>query len=498
MTLTSALEHASRRKPEQIAIISGEERISYGELDRDTSALARWLLARGVHPGDRVALHWPNSTDLVVLLFACFKAGAVPVPLNVRLKASELAWILRDADVSLYFASPSVHNAARTALAGSGLDIAIHEQLPNPAEDDNSELPSIREHDLCALLYTSGTTARPKGVMHNHLSLLAGARFMNAMAGDAGDVWMATTPLVHASGLIGALLPAILECRSLVLLPVLSPTAILDGIERHRVTFTGGLPFMITMLTEEQQKRPRDVSSLKVFVSGGDAVPLAVHETFSQVFGLPVLELLAMTESCPMLWNTIHDVRPGSVGKVRSSVAVQVLTPTGEACTDGELVVQSPATFLGYWKDDVATGAALRDGWLHTGDLVRLEDDGTVWFAGRVKHIIVRGGSNVSPVEVEEVLLQHPDVFEAGVTSTPDPLYGQRVEAFVVLRIPEAITEQTLQEFARASLSDYKVPDRIWFVAEIPKGITGKVDRRAMAEWASQSDTLPQQKQARV
>jgi long-chain acyl-CoA synthetase len=429
----------------------------------------------------------------VIVMFACFKAGLIAVPLNTYFKAPEIAWIMRHAEPSLCFASPGLEGITNAALASNGLDVSLPNNLLEPSRFAPETLPPVGEDEVCALLYTSGTTARPKGVMHTHRSVLSGAQMIVSMAeAAAAGAVMLMTQLAHASGLICSLIPSVLERGPLVLLPFFNPAAALDAIQRFGVAFTGGMPVMLSMLAEEQTRQPREVGSLKHVVSGGDTLPQAVQERFAQLFRVPVLELLAMTESCPVLWNTADDMRPGSVGKVRSTVAVQVVAPDENGI--GELAVQSPATFSGYWKDEAATNAVLRDGWLYTGDLVRVDNDGYVWFAGRLKHIIVRGGSNIAPQQIEEVLMQHPLIAQAGVIGTPDPVYGQRVEAFVVVHAGGSVTEEELQTHSRTSLADYKVPERIRFVRELPRTFTGKLDRRALGELGSSESNAPLQR----
>jgi long-chain acyl-CoA synthetase len=396
---------------------------------------------------------------------------------------------MQHAEPSLCFASPDLKATTSAALASSGLDVSLHDNLLEPSCFAPETLPPVAEDEVCALLYTSGTTARPKGVIHTHRSVMSGAQMIVSMAAAEGSVGMLMTQLAHISGLIGSLIPSVLERSPLVLLPLFNPAAALDVIQRFGVTGTGAMPVMLSMLAEEQTRQPRQVDSLKLVVSAGDTLPQAVQERFEQLFRVPVLELLAMTESCPLLWNTADDMRSGSVGKVRSCVAVKVVAPDENGI--GELAVQSPATFSGYWKDEAATNAVLRDGWLYTGDLVRVDNDGYVWFAGRLKHIIVRGGSNIAPQQIEEVLMQHPLIAQAGVIGTPDPVYGQRVEAFVVVQAGGSVTEEDLRSHARTSLADYKVPEQIRFVTELPKTFTGKLDRRALAQLASSESNAP-------
>jgi long-chain acyl-CoA synthetase len=429
------------------------------------------------------------------VIFACFKAGLVAVPVNIRLKAPEVVYILQHSEASMCFSQPELAHMAQQAPC-----MPVYSALPETgSRASTTPLPQGDGAAPCAIVYTSGTTAKPKGAVHTHNSLLHCSRLMLSMIGGGGPVSMFTTQMAHLSGLGCMLLPSILDGKTIVLLPAFDPALALDFIERFGVTYTGALPAMLAFLTEEQEHRPRNISSLRVVISGGDSVPVALQDRFLSLTGVPVLELIGMTESCPIAWNTAHDLRPGSAGKPRGSVEIKLVASDGKEGNTGEMAVRSPANFSRYWRDDRATADTVRDEWLYTGDLMTRDGDGYLWFNGRLKQIIVRGGSNIAPQEVEEALLQHPAVLETGVIGMPDPLYGQSVAAFVSLRRGVSVTEGELREFARDRLADYKLPEKIWFLPDLPKGLTGKLDRRALAEIASsQPHAALQSLEARV
>ena len=230
-------------------------------------------------------------------------------------------------------------------------------------------------------------------------------------------------------------------------------------------------------------RKPRDVSSLRTVLAAGDCVPVNLQERFSAIFGVPLQEAIGMTETFPIAINPKRAIRPGSLGIPSAGVEVRIVDAAGRDLTDGEtgeMVVRCPANCIGYWNDPAATEALLRGGWLHSGDLGSRDSDGYLWFKGRKKQIIIRAGSNISPQEVEEVLDPHPAVFDVAVVGAPDPVYGELVMALVSLRKGAAPGEQELREYARRSLADYKVPERIYFLPQLPKGPTGKVDRSAL------------------
>lgn len=483
MNLGRLLHDQAVQIPHAVALHCHDRTMSYRELDESSSRLALWFIERGLKPGGRVAVHWPNSIELVQLFFGLFKAGLVVVPINLRLKSAEVAWILRHAQPALCFSQPSLAPIAQPAAAGCPGLQGILTQLPQHSPQATLSLAAVGEDQPAAILYTSGSTADPKGVVHTHRTLGAAVRFVANDLLESGDTVLTMTPMMHALGLGGAVLPGLSRGLPVVLLPVFEPAAALAAIERFRCTYTITLPALLQLLVDEQAVRPRDAGSLRTVLAGGDSVPLKLQERFAALFGLPIREAIGMSETFPIAVNPRHAVRPGSVGAPLAGVQMRIVDgaarPVGSGET-GELAVRSPANCSGYWNDPVATAQLLRGNWLHTGDLMRRDAEGYYWFRGRKKQIIVRGGSNISPQEVEEVLYGHPAVFEAGVIGAPDPTYGERVIAFVSLRNGAAPDERILRDYVRTSLADYKVPERIIFVPELPKGTTGKVERTAL------------------
>jgi long-chain acyl-CoA synthetase len=480
MTLGDILDAACDRDPASIAVVCGDAKVTREELKRTSSALASCLIEGGLTPGCRVAIHWSNSIEVVTLYFACFKAGLIAVPINIRLKAPEVAWILGHSQPSICFSQPQFNPLITQATAEALINVPLHSSLPT-LSSGLIDLPPRDANEPCAIFYTSGTTARPKGVTHSHASLAGTARLAGTLFPAPGAITMSLTQVSHMAAMT-LLLPTLLGSHTAVLLPAFDPGAALDLIERHRVDIVVGLPVLLTMMAEEQSQRPRDVSSLRACLVGGDSAPLTLHEKYRDLFSVPLYEAIGMSESVPISWNVEGDVRPGSCGKPRLGVETRIVPLQGNSSGVGELIARSPATFIHYWRDPEATAETLRDGWIHTGDLVRQDADGYLWFAGRLKQIIIRGGSNIAPQEVEEALYQHPSVLEAGVIGIPDPPWGQVVGAGVVLRENHSASEEELRDFTRVRLADYKVPERVSFLPTLPKGPTGKVDRRTLAE----------------
>ena len=311
-------------------------------------------------------------------------------------------------------------------------------------------LPVIHSNQIATILYTSGTTAQPKGVTHTHWSLSHIGKLMCSLGLDESDTLLPATQLMHIAALSCALLPGISCGGTVVLLPTFDAARFLDCIEHRRCSYFLMTPDMLRFVVEEQACRPRDVSSVRMCLAGGDTVSVTLQERFIAVFRVAVREIYGMTETLPVTCIREGEPRAGSVGRAVDGIDTRVVDLAGKPVDDGqvgELQVRSPANCVGYWDNPLASAAVFDDGWLRTGDLVRRDADGFYWFEGRVKQIIIRGGSNISPQEVEEALYHHPAVLEAGVTGTPDPVHGESVIAFVAFRDRLTASEQELKEF---------------------------------------------------
>jgi long-chain acyl-CoA synthetase len=480
------LRDSAARTPSKPAVICGDDVVTYEALDHSTDALARWLLSDGLQSGDRVAIHWCNSIEVVNLYFACFKAGLIAVPVNNRLKPAEIAYVLAHSKAKLCFSQPELAELSEE-IRGECPDLRqIYHALPLLTDIDVT-LPDVSPDRVAAVLYTSGTTARPKGVMHTHVSFRGAVELMRLVGLSETDVLLAATQMVHISALSCVLLPGIRSNATVVLLPAFDAVRSLELVERWGCTAILILPAMLRFVVEEQARNPRNVASVRACVAGGDSVPVTLQEQFRKHFGVPVREIYGMTESVPITCIPEDSLRAGSVGLALDPLDTRVADLTGNVVPDGtigELQVQSYANCVGYWDDPQATAAAFDNGWLRTGDLVRRDPDGFYWFHGRVKQIIVRGGSNISPQEVEDALYHHPAVLEAGVIGMPDPVFGEKVVAFVALRDGLAAGEQELRDLVRSRIADYKTPERIVFLPALPKGLTGKVQRRELKDLA--------------
>jgi long-chain acyl-CoA synthetase len=483
MNLSQSLRLAAKQYSGKPALISGDCVLTYGELDRTAMDLARRFLAEGLVQGDRVAVHGPNTIEVVVTMLACFHAGLVVVPVNIRFKPPEIHYVLDHSRPRLCYCDRELAGGLMAVQSEIPCLATVYTELPPGLPGPDPATPSSAGPAL--ILYTSGTTARPKGVTHTQETLMASARTMLGTGFDESTVTLVAMSMMHTSGLCASLLPTFLKGGSAVLLTRFDANKVLELVERWQCTWTLILPALMQLVATEQERRPRKLGSMRMWLCGGDSVPVSFQQRWERLAGQSITEGYAMSESMIICFNPRSANRPGSIGIPPADVEVRLLDLDGNPVADGasgEIAVRSPANFIEYWRDSEATERTLVDGWLLSGDLARFDRDGYLWFEGRKKELIIRGGSNISPQEVEEALYQHPAVREVGVVGAPDAVHGERVVAFAVSGKDLSVTENELREFARQRLADYKVPDRIIFLPVLPKGLTGKVQRRALKE----------------
>jgi|KBSMisStandDraft_5_1062788.scaffolds.fasta_scaffold18334_5 long-chain acyl-CoA synthetase len=458
-------EHAASQG-EKLAVVCGDTRLTYAQFVAKAEALAHSWLQQGLQPGDRIALHWRNGIELATCYYACFAAGLVAVPVNNRLTPEEIAYVLEHSGARAYLAQPELR--VETSIPWE-FDLSADGGAPVAGRD----LAVANPDDPALLLYTSGTTARPKGVIHTQRTLAGNAFYMDTWGLTPDDHTLLFTSMAHASGAIMLLISSLWMGATVTIVPIFDAATVLDTWVRSGATFYMGLPTLVRGLVAEQRARPRRIASGRLAICGGDTVPVPLQEEYTALFGHPLVEGFGMTEGL-MLANHPEANRPGSMGRPLGDVEIRVV--------DGEMWVRGGGIAVGYWRN-----TPFEDGWLQTGDLVEVDADGFVWFRGRKKEIIVRGGSNISPQEVEETLYRHPAVAEAGVIGEPDEYWGEVVLAYVTLREGHAASAEELVVFSRQHLAEYKCPERVLFLAGLPKGITGKVQRRALKELHTQA-----------
>ncbi len=500
MMFGQVLRMTRQRNPGKTALIVGGKQWTYAELDDLTDRVAGALFASGVRADDRVALFMPNCPELIFSYLACFKLGAIAVPLNHRYRQMEAEYALaHSGSTTLVVHADKLADAQGLPFARLGIArlFLIGEQpKPNSGfrpfatllNGDVSALPAPTFDDwqLATIMYTSGTTAKPKGVVHSHETLWNCVQIQTrAMDYTADDVQLISTSACHCAATYGQIFPNIFAGGTAVKVDAPTPAEVVDAIVTHRVTRCQMLPATLQDLVEYIEQHPTDLSSLRSFFAGGDVVPLDTHTRFRAAAGIDVAEVCGMTEAITFCVNPpFGEKRLGSIGKPLSGVLVRIADKAGRELpidSPGEIQIKSPSNMVGYWNDTLQTAATIRHGWLGSGDIGRQDADGYFWFIGRKKEIIIRGGSNISPLEVEEVVDQHPAVHTSGVVGMPDARLGQVVIAYVAMR-PDvtAPTEDELRAFVAERISAYKVPERFIVLPNLPLNASNKIDRKQL------------------
>jgi long-chain acyl-CoA synthetase len=483
--------------------LHGHQVWSFRRMEEDANRLARQWLARGLEPGDRVALLLPNRPEALLVYLACFKSGLVAVPLDYPYRPPQINYVLRHSGSRILIthadrleevaACDEAQHIDVIAVGGDRTGALLPDDGPAPGAD---ELPTeFRPDDVAILFYTSGTTGRPKGVMMTRAALTAGTKkFLARVPLGPADVALVAAPMMRPFALRTQVLPTLHAGGGVVLLEKFTPANYLAALRQPPPkTFLALSPNALHQVVHAADVRREDFAGVRLCISGGDRVPLELHRAFHALTGLELSEQCGMTETgMYALTPPFGRKKPGSIGLPFSGAQVCLVDDKGEdvpAGQAGEVVVRSPLMMDGYWNDSAQTRKALRDGWCRTGDLARFDEDGYLWFLGRRKNIIVHDGANVSPLEVEDALLAHPAVAEACVVGAADPVHGQNVHAFVTLRPGAAVpSEEELRQFAEARLSRPMAPERVCVVAELPRTGTGKIDRDRLA-WQVEAGT---------
>ncbi|OBF82640.1 long-chain-fatty-acid--CoA ligase [Mycobacterium sp. 852002-51163_SCH5372311] len=484
-SLALNLTATARRQPDSVALRLDEIEIPYAGLDAASACLAGLLVARGLRPGDRVGVMLPNVPYFAVAYYGVLRAGGVVVPMNVLLKERETTFYLSDSAAKAVLAWHEFVPAAQAGADAAGAEcIAVvpgeFEELICSAAPVAEPVPR-RDTDTAVILYTSGTTGTPKGAELTHANLRHNAATVVAMLNlSAHDVILGALPLFHAFGQTAGLNAAVEAGSCLTLIPRFSPERALEIIQRDRVSVFEGVPTMFAAMLH-CGARP-DTGSLRLCISGGAAMPVEVMRAFESAFDAMVLEGYGLSETSPVASfnHPGRERKPGSIGTPVDGVEMKLVEPGDDGV--GEIAIRGPNVMKGYWNRPDATAAAVdADGWFRTGDLARVDDDGYFFIIDRFKDMIIRGGYNVYPREIEEVLHEHPVVREAAVIGVPDEMLGEEVGAAVAL-LPGAEANATaIRDFVKDRVASYKYPRRIWFVDELPKGPTGKILKRDIA-----------------
>lgn len=487
MNLAQNLVDTAERSPDGIALRAGGATIDYASFLDSARAVAGALRELGVQPGDRVGLVSSNVPAFPVGFYGALIAGAAVVPMNPLLTQREVSYYLEDSGASAVIALDEVAQAARGAAEAAGLTVL---ELPaaGPADGQLDGEPVTDpvergDEDLAVILYTSGTTGQPKGAMLTHHNLDSNCRTtVEALIRTTpDDVIMGCLPLFHVFGLTCGLNASVVSGASLALIPRFDPAAVLQIIEEQRVTVFEGVPTMYGALLDTDAQA--DTSSLRTCISGGAALPVELLHSFEKKFDATILEGYGLSETSPVASFNQPDQerKPGSIGRPVPGMELRLVdddgndVPVGEV---GEIAIRGEGVMAGYFGREEATAESIPDGWFRSGDLAKLDEDGYFFIVDRKKQLIIRGGYNVYPREIEEVLYQYPSVAEVAVVGLKHSRLGEEVGAAISVRGGADVDVEEVKAFAKEQLAAYKYPRHVWVVDALPKGPTGKILHR--------------------
>lgn len=498
MTLGEMLERSASQFPDKIALVYKGTRISYSELNTKTNKLARALVSLGIKSGeDKVGLLLPNCPEFVIGMFGIFKSGAALVPLNILLKGNELAYIINHSDAKVIITGPpydqlislirpKLPQVKEVISLGDDEDYVSFSDIMKQ-QSGESYKPGIGLENIAAIYYTSGTTGLPKGAMLTHVNLLTNVVAIgNALNASRKDVPLCCVPMFHALAATGTVLTPIFAGMTLVIMDYFLPQPVLQTIQDEKITVFVGVPTMYAVLANMPNLDRYDLSSLRLCFCGGAPLTKAIVEKFESKFPARIYEGYGLSETSPLVSvNPLNKRKIGSIGKSVSRVEWKLVDEQGREVPKGqvgEIIVKGMNVMKGYYKDPESTRKAIHDGWFYTGDMGRMDEEGYVYIVDRKKDMLIVGGENVYPREIEEVLYAYPGILESAVIGIPDPVKGEVAKAFVVAKTNVKLDEQKILAFCRERLAPFKVPRSIEILDELPKTATGKIWKRKLRD----------------
>jgi long-chain acyl-CoA synthetase len=515
LNLSLFLEDSARSHPDRDAVVLGDTRLTYAQVDGFANRVANLLCSRGIQPGDKVALSCPNLPYFPIVYYGILKAGAVVVPLNVLLKGREIAYHLGDSDAKAYFCfegTPDLpmgeaghagfqssdgceHFFLITADPAAASPIEGVQTLGRAVADQPATFESVATEatDTAVILYTSGTTGRPKGAELTHSNMVMNAITSNRLfdtVASQHDTHLLTLPLFHSFGQTVNLNAGFAVGATMVLLPRFEAKQALALMQKEDITFFAGVPTMywglLGALSDDVDVK-RIAGNLRRAVSGGSALPMEILKQFQTKFGVQILEGYGLSETSPVATfsDPDRDPRPGSIGVPIWGVWTKLVDPdwkTIEGADEvGEIAIRGHNIMKGYYNRPEATAEVLRDGWFRTGDLARRDEDGFYYIVDRAKDMIIRGGFNVYPREIEEVLMTHPAVSLAAVVGVPHESHGEEIKAFVIVSEGASATPDELVAWGKEQMASYKYPRIVEVVSSLPMTATGKILKRELS-----------------
>jgi long-chain acyl-CoA synthetase len=487
--LATNLVATAERAPDSPAVRLDDAVLDYAGLLDAARRTAVLLRDRGIEPGDRVALQLPNVPAFPVAFYGALIAGATVVPMNPLLKGREVEYYLTDSGAKLIVVGEQMADAGREGAEKAGIEaLVVGAAGPADLPEERADPVERDDADTAVILYTSGTTGQPKGAELTHRNLATNARVTVDTLIRIGpdDVIMGCLPLFHVFGLTCGLNAAVLAGSCLTLIPRFDGAKALEVIGRDRVTVFEGVPTMYAGMLHSPGRESADLSSLRACISGGSAMPVEIMKSFEQEFDCIVMEGYGLSETSPVASFNKPDQerRPGTIGTPVDGMEMRLVDDGGADVADGEvgeIAIRGDGVMKGYWGREDATAEAVPDGWFRSGDLATRDGDGYYTIVDRKKELIIRGGYNVYPREIEEALYEHPAVAEVAVVGIPHGDLGEEVGAAVALKPDASAEPDELKAFVRERVASYKYPRHVWLVDVLPKGPTGKILRREVS-----------------
>jgi len=474
--------------PGRPALKLDERTWTYGALDDAIARVAGVLRRHSVGPGDRVAIQLPTGPLFPMLMFGALRLGAVIVPLNPLLKGREVAHHLTDSGAKLIVSGHELADAASEGASEAGVPCVTAElgafEAMLGSVTPVREITPREDQDVALLIYTSGTTGKPKGAALTNAVLAAAAAGGTELCDmGPGDVALITLPLFHVFGLMSMMCTTLAAGGMVTLVPRFDGGKVLEVMARDGVTIFGGVPTMLTAMLHHPDRAQYNLSSVRICISGGAAIPVEVLSAFEEAFGCKVLEGYGLSETAGIATFSLpdRDRKAGSIGVPILGTDIRIVDGHGQDVPEGErgeLIMRGPTVMAGYWNKPEATDEAMRDGWFHTGDIAVKDSDGYFFIVDRKKDLIIRGGYNVYPRELEEVIYAHPAIREAAVVGVPHDILGEEVAAVVALKQGAELEPDALRAYMNERVAAYKYPRIVCIVDELPKGPTGKILKR--------------------
>jgi long-chain acyl-CoA synthetase len=488
----SVLESTAATHAKRVALVDGDRSVTFAEMAYELKDRSERLAKAGVESGDRIAIVAENSADYLISLFAVLRCGAVPATIYASSGRTDLEYSIVSADPVLVLVDDTTAEKVREVLPSGMPWVSVTGTFDVPRVRRDAEPTADLREPLYLICYSSGTTSRPKAIMLSCENIFNGVEtYADVWHLDENDTTVVALPLAWMFGLATTTLATLLRGGTVVVLRRARPDLMVEAITKHKATFLPGVTTMFTKLVEyiDGLDDEPDVSTLRLCVSGGEPRNETAFARWAELTGCPVHDTFCSTECFPLItYDPIADPQPvrGSAGKLVPRSLMRVVDENGVDVAPGEVgeaLANGPGLFLGYWKDEENSRAAVTaDGWYKQGDLVRVDEDGYVYVVGRLSDLIIRGGSNVSPAEVEAVLREHPSVREVAVVGRPDPIYGERVVAALVPVTGRELDVEALTAYAKDRLSSFKVPTEYAIMTDLPvSATTGKVNRKALS-----------------